>query len=245
MKALQSPKAIFFDLDETLITNTSNFDDLIKQVYATHIGHADATELHRFQQALMESALTVWQRIFEKGNSGDQLLAESFQTALTNSGQTGPAADMASHFFEIAAAATQVNESAYEVLAAIKQRGIATGIITNGFTRLQSAKIKRHGLNDFFDTIVISEQAGTHKPDRKIFEYALSMIGATAANTWHLGDHQINDIKGAKDAGLTAFLYHPEIDSSLATDSRATDLESISCNHRIADLRELLALVSP
>jgi predicted RNA methylase len=51
------------------------------------------------------------------------------------------------------------------------------GIITNGFSALQQVRLERTGLRDYFDLLVISEEVGVAKPNKKIFDYALEQAG--------------------------------------------------------------------
>lgn len=46
------------------------------------------------------------------------------------------------------------------------------------------------------------------KPQREIFERALSRLGAPAANAWHVGDHPMADVAGSSAAGLSAIWRH-------------------------------------
>ena len=41
------------------------------------------------------------------------------------------------------------------------------GIITNGFSALQQVRLERTGLRDYFDLLVISEEVGVAKPNKK------------------------------------------------------------------------------
>lgn len=54
---------------------------------------------------------------------------------------------------------------------------VKLGIITNGFTALQRIRLERTGLRDYFDLLVISEEVGVAKPDRRIFDHALQLAG--------------------------------------------------------------------
>lgn len=62
------------------------------------------------------------------------------------------------------------------------------GIITNGFSALQQVRLERTGLRDYFDLLVISEEVGVAKPNKKIFDYALEQAGNpdrfTRADGW-------------------------------------------------------------
>ncbi len=62
--------------------------------------------------------------------------------------------------------------------------------------------LRQLGINDCFNVIVVSEEVGWRKPSRHIFQEALNKLGVTANQAVYIGDSPIEDIKGAKDAGL-------------------------------------------
>jgi FMN phosphatase YigB (HAD superfamily) len=62
--------------------------------------------------------------------------------------------------------------------------------------------LRQLGINDCFNVIVVSEEVGWRKPSRHIFQEALNRLGVTANQAVYIGDSPIEDIKGAKDAGL-------------------------------------------
>lgn len=77
------------------------------------------------------------------------------------------------------------------------------GLITNGFTALQTARLQRTGLLGHFDPLVISEQVGVAKPDVRIFEHALERMGRPPREqVLMVGDNPHSDILGGLNAGL-------------------------------------------
>lgn len=62
------------------------------------------------------------------------------------------------------------------------------GIITNGSTHRQKAKIINTNLNNYFDTIIISEEVGLSKPDKRIFELALNKLNMQPEDVLFIGD---------------------------------------------------------
>jgi putative hydrolase of the HAD superfamily len=62
------------------------------------------------------------------------------------------------------------------------------------------------GLLEHVDAVVTSAEVGAAKPDRAIFEHALGLAGATAADTVHVGDSLDNDVAGARAAGIRPLL---------------------------------------
>jgi len=81
-------------------------------------------------------------------------------------------------------------------LASLKQRFTLVAV-TNG-----NADLEKIGISDLFDDFVSARTAGAAKPDRRIFDVAVSAGGAPGSQTLHVGDHPAIDVQGARDAGL-------------------------------------------
>jgi len=101
---------------------------------------------------------------------------------------------------------------AKKTLSAFRERGLKTGIITNGTTRTQNIKIDRLGFRPLIDVAIVSETAGVKKPDARIFALALEGTQTAAEETLFVGDHPQNDAIGAQAVGMqVAWMrgYHP------------------------------------
>lgn len=83
-------------------------------------------------------------------------------------------------------------------------------LITNGFSEVQTTKLKVSGLGKYFDKIITSEEAGCKKPDRQIFEFAMEKSGANLSSSIMIGDDPDVDILGAKNFGMDQVLFDPE-----------------------------------
>jgi len=76
-------------------------------------------------------------------------------------------------------------------------------IITNGFTKLQQARLERTGLQNHFELVVISEQVGFAKPHKNIFDHTLALMGdPIREQVLMVGDNPASDIHGGISAGL-------------------------------------------
>jgi putative hydrolase of the HAD superfamily len=95
-------------------------------------------------------------------------------------------------------------EGAHDVLDELREAGMALGILTNGSIVAQEAKIAHLGLDELVDAVIVSEAVGCQKPDQRIFDAALESLDVDPADTVYVGDHPVNDVQGATDAGLTA-----------------------------------------
>jgi FMN phosphatase YigB (HAD superfamily) len=91
------------------------------------------------------------------------------------------------------------------------------------------------GLYDLFSCIVLSEVVGIRKPDPAIFQKAASLIQIKPAECLYVGDSYINDVIGAKNAGMQACWLNPE--------SLKPQDETIKADFIISKLEELPALL--
>lgn len=91
------------------------------------------------------------------------------------------------------------------------KRHFKIGIITNGSTHRQKAKIINTNLNNYFDTIIISEEVGLSKPDKRIFELALNKLNVQPENTLFVGDDLERDIAGCQNANIKGVWFNPNM----------------------------------
>lgn len=62
--------------------------------------------------------------------------------------------------------------------------------------------LRDHGVDHFFDPIVISEEFGRRKPHRSIFDSTLASMGLDAGNALFVGDSIDDDVRGAAAAEI-------------------------------------------
>ena len=90
----------------------------------------------------------------------------------------------------------------HATLATLHALHLRLGLITNGSTRSQEAKIEALQIRPWLSTVVISEAVQMKKPDPRIFAHALAEVHCGASQAWFVGDHPVNDVLGAAAAGL-------------------------------------------
>ena len=83
--------------------------------------------------------------------------------------------------------------------------GHKLGVVTNGPSDLQCAKLDASELRGYFGAVAISRVVGILKPDPRIFALALDQLGVTATDSVFVGDTPKTDIVGAQAAGMKAF----------------------------------------
>ena len=99
---------------------------------------------------------------------------------------------------------------ATEVLAALKARGLKIGLISNTFFpgEYHAADLDRFGLLGHFDHLTFSADAGLWKPAAAIFERSLAALDLRPEEAVFVGDRLVDDVGGAKGAGLRGVLIN-------------------------------------
>ena len=92
----------------------------------------------------------------------------------------------------------------YDVLPMLeKYKDVPKGIISNGDTDQQRRKLSKTGIDNNFQTVVISGDIGILKPDPKIFLHAAEQAGMAVSQCWYIGDKIVTGAKASMDAGMT------------------------------------------
>jgi putative hydrolase of the HAD superfamily len=125
----------------------------------------------------------------------------------------------------------RVYDEVRDVLAALRARGIALGIISNWTGDLEDV-LRSVELHHHFDFVLDSAHLSWEKPHPEIFLEAVRRAGITPSQALHVGDSPDHDVDGALAAGLRAALVdrddnHPMFDRA----------------PRVSSLHELIALV--
>ena len=94
-----------------------------------------------------------------------------------------------------------------ETLATLRLLGVRLAIVSNWDSRLPHL-LDVLDLDGFFDGVAVSHLLGFEKPDVRIFEAALAMIGGDRSRAIHVGDRPDLDLGGARAAGIAAALVN-------------------------------------
>ena len=87
------------------------------------------------------------------------------------------------------------------MLAELRARGLATGVVSNFDQRLIHI-LQDLDLKEFLDVVMLPAEARAAKPDGRIFALALERLGVPAAEAAFVGDDLSRDLRGARAAGL-------------------------------------------
>jgi putative hydrolase of the HAD superfamily len=98
----------------------------------------------------------------------------------------------------------RLEERALETLEALRAQVGTLGLLTNGASGAQRAKIDRFDLWRWFDHVQIEGEVGMGKPEVDAYRHAIRSLGAAPEQTLMAGDDFECDVLGSLDAGLHA-----------------------------------------
>jgi len=92
---------------------------------------------------------------------------------------------------------------AVPTLQTLRARGYKTGLITNGSSKTQRAKLGMLGIEPYFDSILISGEFGAEKPSPEPFLETARRLGLEPDELIYAGDHPLFDVDASRRAGYT------------------------------------------
>lgn len=207
---------VWVDLDDTLIDFTTN-------------AHTSLVKMWRDEPPLQHYFPTadLWAEKYERHNialwaqynigqiSRDYLRLQRFLMPLTEAGMPPADAEPLARRYDTLYLDYLANEKALmpgamELLGFLRNKGVRIGCLSNGFKEVQFRKIRTAGLEPWIDIVVLSDDIGVNKPDRRLFDYAMAQTGDNDPHHhMMIGDNPQTDIAGAIGAGWSAIWYHP------------------------------------
>lgn len=204
-------KHIFFDLDHTLWDFETNATETLGEIYS-HFrlkdkGVASASGFINMYKSINEK---MWDD-YEKGKISKEYLRTRryYKTLLSFGIKDNKLSEKIGEFYiKESPKKTNLFPRAIETLSYLAEK-YKMHIITNGFVEVQYLKLKNSGLRNYFEKIIISEEVGSNKPEKKIFSHALMSAGAKKQESVMIGDNLGTDILGAKNSGLDQCFFNP------------------------------------
>ncbi|MEO8247320.1 MAG: HAD-IA family hydrolase [Chloroflexota bacterium] len=236
-RTLPPLRAVFLDIGDTVMRPNPSWEHVYAIAFAEQGIEVDIADLDRALRAAYHHGGWGLGEPFEPSE------AESFrrsaaidQAAIAELG-IGPMPDeffRRLHELFMLTSHWHVFPDAYELLPALRERGITIGAVSNWVWDLPEL-LHALDLVRYFDFIVASARVGFEKPHRGIFEYALERAGVAPDEAIHVGDHVDADVAGATALGIGAVLI----------DRRERHLETPlpAGVTRITSLAELLPLI--
>jgi putative hydrolase of the HAD superfamily len=135
------------------------------------------------------------------------------------------------YFLELLPKMAHLIEGAVDVLEYLLPK-YELHIISNGWQDIQVNKMKSSEIHHYFGEIITNELAGTRKPDRRIFDYAIDVTKANLVESLMIGDNYEADILGAINVNMDTVFYNPD---NISTGQKPTfDI------NKLVELKEIL-----
>ena len=208
---------LFIDFDDTLYDTHGNAVIALRELFeAFGLGQYFA-DPQVFYDAYWTANIDLWTRYSRGEITRDFLIVERFRRPLMvseafqkshPSSLTPYIMEVSDRFLDFCSDKQGVVDGAHELMDYLRGKGYRMHMCSNGFHEVQYRKLSACGLRDYFDTIILSEDAGANKPSPLYFDYAFKVSGACRDTTLMIGDNLQTDIHGALSAGIDALLFN-------------------------------------
>lgn len=226
---------VIFDMDGTLIKHTWRLSQLTETLFARFADKLTPLTHDEFFECFWPRNEDMWYMMVDGALDGDTAAKYSYLNTLRAlKKDTTLAEAMVNCWNELVLEEAIPFEDTFAVLAAVRAK-YKVGILTNGFKTLQRGKIKRHQLDAQVDFTLVSEEAGYHKPDKRLFWEVLKLAGdVPPERALYVGDSLIADIQGAQAAGMRPIFLNPT--------GEGDPLQGIVTIRQLSELLRLLKL---
>lgn len=207
------PRAILFDLDDTLI-ETGQRQEVLRRIaeeFAPAIAPTTPDDLAR----RLESAFEAYWADPARHKTGRFAIAETRRTIVSElfAQVREPALtrELAHRFADRFTAwreeMTRLFPGAVETLSALRAQDVRLALVTNGPSATQRAKIERFALAPFFQHIQVEGELGFGKPEDQAYLHAMEALGVRPDETWMIGDNLEWEVAAPQRLGIHAIWF--------------------------------------
>jgi HAD superfamily hydrolase (TIGR01549 family) len=231
------PDAFLFDTDNTLYPYDPAHAAAQKAV-RDKVVSAFSISAEDFDKAFKEARNQVKSRLRHTASSHSRLLYLQRMLEIMGLGsQVLLALDFEQTYWRTFLSNAILFDEVKELLDDIRLLGIPTAIVTDLTAQIQFRKVVYFGLDNYFDYIVTSEEAGFDKPHEAPFKIALEKMRPKGDCIWMIGDNPVNDIRGGREKINAVTLQKMHAGVELGTAANAPD----ATFNEFAELRRLIA----
>jgi len=215
MSKSNTRKAVIFDLGDTLITHTvdeaTREDNVYKEVRSLFL-KAGYSIPEVFYRELKNEMWRNWKEQFI--HSGKEFSIETFLCHLLRNLGVKPkdvvkfVPLITNIIYKYDLNSVALKPSVGKTLRVLRQMSYLLGLISNTSYSYDHvlAILNRCKIANYFDVILVSSREKICKPNPKIFQKALHLLGVSANNTIFVGNDPQIDIEGAKSVGMKTIL---------------------------------------
>lgn len=206
---MRRPRALTLDLDDTLLDG-SGLTESIARVCVTLAESYPFLDAGQLRDANASAWMEYWLLVEDDWTLGrldsGSFSLEGWRRTLLACGCSDDTVVLAARDLhrQFAREAHRLYGDVHELLDFVDELDLPVALVTNGASDVQREKLDVLGIEDRFVAVVVSGELGAAKPDALPFETALSALGTSPSDTWHVGDNLSKDVAGARGAGLVA-----------------------------------------
>ncbi|MBB45920.1 MAG: phosphoglycolate phosphatase [Rhodospirillaceae bacterium] len=214
------PKAILFDLDDTLISprhhRTFFWHEAIQDIWKQKEGNRvpEPKDIDDLVNKINRSATDFWS-VPDRHKSGRLDIRTARFTILDNAIGSDKRYDrntrwlIADRCGALMFDKTTLFPDAISTLKHLKLEGIKLALVTNGASEAQRAKINKFDLEQYFLHVQIEGEAGVGKPELKAYQMAMEKLNVVATETWMVGDNIDWEIIAPQKLGIYSIWRDP------------------------------------
>ncbi|MEC9485347.1 MAG: YjjG family noncanonical pyrimidine nucleotidase [Candidatus Izemoplasma sp.] len=220
---------ILFDADGTLF-DFHKAEEIAFQKAIENINTAISfTDLFN---TYLEENHKIWRELERGQITQEKLKIERFERFIDKSGISADAQTLANTFMSTLSETSILYEDALNIVKQISHQN-TVAIITNGLKEVQGKRVRNSVLKSYVKTTVISDELGIQKPDPRIIDHTLDLLGHKTKNdVVIIGDSLTSDIQGGINAGIDTIWYNP---------TNKENHQNISPTYTIKTLSQLLS----
>ena len=187
-------RAVLFDFDDTLHIR----DDAFRRALTGLVNKYYPSDTDDERQRIVEEMFAKNRHGYGMGCSFREFLTPFLPNDTTD-------IDEFMHYFFIRYADSCILQpDVSATLDILRQQGIQPGVITNGGSLVQNGKVDMAGLRPLLDIVAVGGDETVQKPDPLLFRRVAARLGVACEDCVYVGDHPVNDIAGARSAGMRA-----------------------------------------
>lgn len=208
------PRAILFDLDDTIISAYAHPERAWRKVTASFAERLAPLAAEEAALAINTAARAFWSDPARHKHWRHRLLEARQRIvadALASHALSGDLiAAIADRFTALRDEEMHLFPGAIETLVELRRRGVRLALVTNGDAETQRRKIVRFALAPHFEHIQIEGEHGFGKPEERAYRHALAALKLAPADVWMVGDNLEWEVAAPQRLGIYSVWHDRE-----------------------------------
>lgn len=218
-------EAIFFDIGDTLVTDSPTLDGRIRHACVDCALDIDPSRLTPALRRIEDYALEAY--VDGRTTDDPAVMLRTAERLLEEIGQDPGRAAAFVDAFAAQPFERVLHPSALPLIDTLKSHGFKIGVISDWDPGLLGL-LEEWDLAPRLDAVAVSAIVGCTKPDPRLFHHALAQANVDPSRALHVGDFYELDVAGARAAGMHALLYDTRSRSTTAGCARVVTFEELA-----------------